>query len=163
MTRTANIHARLAFVALMLTLAAGNLAAADSSSHPHGASSSTLQLDNGKKWATDAPLRQGMESIRAAMVEALPAIHANKLGKAKYKALAQQVNKSVGSMVANCKLGPQADAQLHLIIADLLSGAEAMQAKATQTQRRTGAIMVLDALEKYDAYFDHPGWKSIEG
>lgn len=163
MTMTTNIRTRLALAAYALTLAAGNLAAAESAAHQHahGAASSTLQLDKGKKWATDAPLRQGMESIRAAMAQALPAIHANQLSKAKYNALAQQVNKAVGSMVANCKLGPQADAQLHLIIADLLSGTQAMQGKAKQTKRQTGALTVLDALEKYDAYFDHPGWTPI--
>jgi len=33
-----------------------------------------------------------------------------------------------------------------------------MQGKAKQTKRKAGALTVLDALEKYDAYFDHPGW-----
>lgn len=153
---------------LRTTLALGLLAATglagaalDTHKHEPGASPSTLQLNNGKKWATDAPLRQGMENMRTAMATALPAIHANKQSNAQYKALAQKINSEVGGIVANCKLGPQADAQLHLIIADLLSGAETMQGKTKKTKRQTGALKVLDALENYDVYFDHPGWKPI--
>ena len=96
-----------------------------------------------------------------AMAAALPAIHTNKLSSAKYNALARKTSNEVAHIVANCKLDPQDDAQLHLIIADILSGVEAMQGKTKGTQRQTGAITVLGALEKYDVFFDHPGWKPI--
>lgn len=163
MTTTNSIWKRTALTIFAFSLAATSLAAAEISAHQHepGASPTTLKLNNGKKWATDAPLRKGMENIRAAITTALSAIHTNKLSNAKYNALAQKVSNEVGGIVANCKLDPQADAQLHLIIAEILNGVEAMQGKTKKTKRQTGAVEVLDALEKYDAYFDHPGWKPI--
>ncbi|OFZ68936.1 MAG: hypothetical protein A2Z01_00520 [Betaproteobacteria bacterium RBG_16_58_11] len=153
----------LALTTFTLSHITTSLAAAEIGTHQHepGASPSMLKLNDGKKWATDAPLRKGMESIRAAMAAALPTIHTNKLSSAKYNALAQKTNNQVAYIVANCKLDPQADAQLHLIIADLLSGVEAMQGKMKGAKRQTGAVKALGALEKYDAYFDHPGWKPI--
>ncbi len=163
MTATNSIWKRVALIALALSLGVSNLTAAEISAHQHepGANPSTLVLNNGKKWATDAPLRQGMENIRAAINAALPAIHTNKLSSAKYNALAQKTSNEVAYIVANCKLDPQADAQLHLIVADMLSGVEVMQSKTKGVKRQTGAVKVIGALEKYDAYFDHPGWKPI--
>lgn len=163
MITTNSIWKRTALTIFALSFAATGLAAAEISAHQHesGTSPSTLKLNDGKKWATDAPLRKGMENIRTAMAAALPAIHANKLSTAKYSELAQKVSTEVSGIVANCKLDPQADAQLHLIIADLLSGVETMQGKTKKTKRQTGAVKVLGALEKYAAYFDHPGWKPI--
>ena len=163
MTAINSIWKRVALTTFALSLAATNLATAEISTHQHepGASPTTLKLNDGKKWATDAPLRKGMENIRASMATALPAIHANKLSSAKYNALAQKASNEVAYIVANCKLDPQVDAQLHLIIADILSGVEAMQGKTKGTKRQTGAVKVLGALEKYDTYFDHSGWKPI--
>ncbi len=163
MTTTNSIWKRAALISFALSLAATNLATAEISAHQHepGTSPSMLKLNDGKKWATDAPLRKGMENIRTAMATALPAIHANKLSSAKYNALAQKASNEVAYIVANCKLDPQADAQLHLIIADILGGVDAMQGKTKNIKRQTGAVKVLGALEKYDTYFDHPGWKPI--
>lgn len=163
MTTSNSFWKRVALAGFVLSLTTTSLAAAETGAHRHepGASPSTLKLNDGKKWATDAPLRKGMENIRVAMAAALPAIHTNKLSSAKYNALAQKTSNEVAYIVANCKLDPQADAQLHLIIADMLSGVEAMQGKTKGAKRQTGAVTVLGALEKYDTYFDHPGWKPI--
>lgn len=164
MITSIGIWKRVAITSFVLGLITSNLTAAEISAHQHepGASPATPKLNNGKKWTTDAPLRKGMENIRAQMAAALPAIHTNKLSGAKYNALAQKTSNEVAYIVANCKLDPQADAQLHLIIADILSGVEAMQGKTKDAQRQTGAVTVLGALENYAAYFDHPGWKPIK-
>lgn len=164
MTATNRLWRLPALASITIALVATGPAAAEISAHQHapGTSPSQLQLNAGKKWATDAPLRQGMENIRSAMAGALPAIHTNKLSAAQYRKLAQQINSEVGTIVAHCKLDAQADAQLHLIIADLLRGAKTMQGKSKNTKRQTGALQVLDALEKYAAYFDHPGWQPIK-
>ena len=161
MTATNRIWKLVALTSVAISLVVTGPAAAEISVHKHepGASPSKLKLNDGKKWATDDPLRKGMENIRAAMAASLPAIHANKLSTAKYSELAQKVSGEVGGIVANCKLDSQADAQLHLILADLLSGVEAMEGKTKKTKRQTGAVKVLGALDKYDAYFDHPDRK----
>ena len=146
---------------LALGLAAGSLAA-DAHKHDHDAAPARLELNNGKKWTTDEPLRQGMHNIRKLMDASLHDIHEGKLSSAKYGALAKKVNAEVGGIVANCKLEPKADAQLHLVIADIGEGVEAMEGKAKKVKRSAGAIKVLGALEKYGTYFDHPGWQPIK-
>jgi hypothetical protein len=150
----------LAAAGLALGLSAGSLAA-DAHKHEHGAAPAKLELNNGKKWATDAPLRQGMESIRKLMDASLHAIHEGKLSAAQYGALAKQVDAEVGGIVANCKLDPKADAQLHLVIAEIGEGVEAMEGKAKKVKRQTGAVKVIGALDKYGTHFEHPGWQPL--
>ncbi len=162
MNATRGIRKLLAAAGLALGLAAGGSLAADAHKHEHGDMPARLELNNGKKWETDAPLRKGMEGIRTAMDAALRGIHANKFSAARYGALAKKVNGEVDGIVANCKLEPKADAQLHLVIADLLEGVEAMEGKAKQVKREAGAVKVVGALEKYAAHFDHPGWQPLK-
>ncbi|MDP1633737.1 MAG: hypothetical protein Q8L69_03520 [Gallionellaceae bacterium] len=155
----------LAAAGVSLALTAGSMAAeraANKHEHDHGAAPAKLDLNEGRKWATDAPLRQGMENIRKHMDASLHDIHEGKLSVAKYGALAKKVNGEVGGIVANCKLEPKADAQLHLVIADIGEGIEAMEGKAKKVKRQTGAEKVIGALEKYGAHFDHPGWQPIK-
>jgi hypothetical protein len=63
-------------------------------------------------------------------------------------------------MVANCKLDPEADANLHIILEQILEGAEALQGKEKKNPR-AGANRVVAALNDYGKYFDHPGWKKL--
>jgi hypothetical protein len=133
-------------------------AANDAHDHGHGAASATLQLNAGKKWETDAPLRKAMGEIRQSMAASLHAIHENKLSAKAYGGLAKKVEGAVGDMVTNCKLGTQADEQLHIIIAELLAGAEQMAGKA---KRMDGAVKVIGALDNYGKYFDDRGFQPI--
>lgn len=120
-----------------------------------------LKSNAGKKWETDAPLRQAMANIRRAMAGSLHDIHESRLSAKGYGKLAHTVEHEVGNMVANCKLGTQADEQLHLVIADLLGGAERMAGKVKGSKRQHGAVQVIGALEKYATYFDDAGFKPI--
>lgn len=140
-------------------LAANN--AAHDHSHDHGGKPATLKLNAGKKWETDAPLRKAIGEIRQSMATSLDAIHNNRLPAKHYGALAHKVESAVGDIVANCKLGTQADEQLHIIIADMLAGAEQMTGKAKQAKPRGGAVKVIVALDKYGKYFDDPGFQPI--
>ena len=115
-------HLRLALTVFALVAAGPALAARPAHEHAHDATEATLQLNAGQKWDTDAPLRAGMRDIRQAMAAALNPIHAHKMSAQAYGKLAKQVQASVGKIVAHCKLPPAADAQLHIVIADLLSG-----------------------------------------
>lgn len=128
----------------------------------HGQGATTLQLNAGKKWETDAPLRQSMANIRQTMEASLHDIHENRLAAAGYGKLAHQVEGEVGNIVSNCKLEPQADAQLHLIVADLLAGAEQMAGKVKKAKRQNGAVKVIGALDNYARYFDDPHFKPIK-
>jgi len=154
------------FVAMLCSafaIAATSLGAAagDMHHHAHGVAAGTLDGDAGVRWATDAALRSGMAQIRTALEPAQQRIHEDKLPPRQYDALAATVSQAVAAIVANCKLEPQADAQLHVIIADMLDGVEAMLGKAPKVKRQLGALKVLDALDKYAAHFDHPGWQPL--
>lgn len=155
-----------ALIALSLT-AAGSAQAASNPAHAHdathaqGGGATTLQLNAGKKWETDAALRKAIGDIRRSMAASLHAIHENRLTAGAYGGLARQVDGAVGEIVAHCKLEAQADAQLHLIVAELLEGAEQMAGKKKPVKRRDGALKVLGALDKYGQYFDDPGFQPI--
>jgi len=128
--------------------------------HHHGSDApQKLQLNAGKKWATDEALRRAMNEINQAMTLAVPQIHHNRFSDGDYQKLAGTVSKSVSYAVDNCKLQPKADAMLHLVIADLLAGAEIMEGKGSET-RHDGAVKVLHALQAYGNHFQHPGWKT---
>ena len=58
-----------------------------------------------------------------------------------------------------CKLPPEADAQLHLVIADVIAGADAMKGAKDAKSGRAGLVKVDGALKSYAKHFDHPGWK----
>ena len=129
--------------------------------HQHAAGDAPkLSLDHGKKWATDAPLRKYMGEIRTALAAKAPGIHKGTMTADDYKALGSLVEARVAAIVAECKLPPAADANLHLIVADLLAGADAMQGKGG-TPPAAGAHQAVRAVNQYGQHFSDPGWKPI--
>lgn len=135
--------------------------AANPASHDHGgAAPHALQLNAGKKWAIDAPLRKGMATVQTAVKGVLPAAHAGKATTADYDALGATVTAQVTYMVENCKLEPKADEQLHAVIAELMGGVEAVQGKEGDSHRAAGVVKMAQTLNTYGRYFDHTGWKA---
>jgi hypothetical protein len=151
-------------VGLALLAAAPNIALAQHEHQPHGmhgpdGAVAQLQLKDGQKWQTDASLRSGMASIRAAFDADHPAIHAGKQTDAQYVMLATNIDQQVKSIVANCRLPAEADANLHFIVADLLQGVSLMRGEDPQRSRHDGAALVHGALRAYGKYFDDPSWQ----
>lgn len=149
-----------------LSFAGQALAEHDHSHHDHshhvagdGQAVKGLQLDAGKKWETDAPLRQAMTRVRDEVNAAVGPIHAKTFTPEQYKGLAQAIENQIAYMVANCRLPAATDAQLHLVIADLASGATKMKADEGQF---AGVLSVVKALAAYPKFFAHDGWKPIE-
>ena len=77
----------------------------------------------------------------------------------KYAALATRIDQQVKSIVANCRLPADADANLHFIVADLLQGVSLMRGEDTTRSRHDGAALIHGALQAYGQYFDDPAWK----
>jgi hypothetical protein len=137
-------------------------ALAQTAPHSHDAAAPhQLSLNQGHKWATDEPLRAGMGRIRGLVEPQLGAARAGKLTPAQYRELATQVESEVGGIVANCKLEPKADAMLHLVIADLGAGTDAMAGKNARLRPAQGLAKVALAVNEYGSHFDHPGFKPI--
>lgn len=147
--------------ALFALCVASPALAGDAHRHDSHAAAHGLALNDGRKWPTDHALRDAMTVIRNDIDASLHDIHRNRLSNARYGALAATVDTRVAYIVANCKLAPEADAQLHLVIADLLDGAAAMAGKRKGVRRQQGAAKVVSALQNYGSFFDHPGWQPI--
>lgn len=129
--------------------------------HSHGQSehaASGLSLDHGQKWKTDAPLRQGMQSISDAVMKTVPAYHAETLTKIDAEQLARHINDQVNYLVANCKLEPGADATLHVLIGDMLTAATKVANEPLSSQ---GMLHLVKTLQLYPDYFEHQGWNEI--
>lgn len=138
------------------------MVSAQDHSHSHDAGEPAhLTLNDGKKWATDDNLRQGMSRIRDALAAELPAIHSGKATAEQYRALAQKTNDQIAFMVKSCKLEQKADAMLHLVLADVMAGADAMMGQ-DGSEAHKGAAKITHALENYATYFDHPGWRGLK-
>ena len=150
-----------AFAAATLALAlavSGPASAATEHSHAsHGAAALQLTLANGQKWPTDEPLRRGMSEMRSMLVTSLGRIHAGQFTSADYAALADRVQAQVDDVTANCKLPEEADAQLHIVLAEIIEGIDVIK---TGADRLRGAMRVVLALEAYGRNFDHPDWTS---
>jgi hypothetical protein len=152
----------IAVAAAALAAALGAPALAQTAAHDHGAAAlHKLTLNQGRKWSTDEPLRAGMGRIRSLVEPQLGAAHAGKLTPAQYREMAAQIETEVGGIVANCKLEPKADAMLHLVIADIGAGTDAMAGKDAKTRPALGLVKVAEGLNQYAGHFDHPGFKPI--
>ena len=137
-------------------------ALAQTATHDHGAAAThKLSLNQGRKWATDEPLRAGMGRIRGLVEAQLGAAHAGQLTPAQYGELSTQVETEVGGIVANCKLEPKADAMLHLVIADIGAGTDTMAGKDAKARPALGLMKVAQAVNQYGSHFDDPGFKPI--
>ena len=65
------------------------------------------------------------------------------------------IDAAVQDMIANCKLAPDADAALHVLIAKFVSGADAVRSGRDVS----GSIKSMqDALAQYPTQFDDPTW-----
>lgn len=158
-TQWKKIAAALSAAAL-LSVGAQSVLAQDHDHSHEATGSAQLTLNKGQKWATDDNLRQGMSRIRDALAAGFPAIQAGKTTAEQYRTLAQKTNDQIAFMVRNCKLNPDADAMLHLVLADIIAGADAMQGKNVHEAHK-GAEKIAHALDNYSTYFDHPDWHGV--
>lgn len=113
-------------------------------------------LQEGSKWSTDAPLREGMEGIRAG-VAGLRAKDRFTIGD--YHRLGNTVESRLAAIVRDCKLAPDADASLHAVIAELSTAATEMRAPWPEPAR--GLHRAKQALEQYERSFEHPGFVPV--
>lgn len=160
MNRNTRFAVYLGMIPVLLSVLSGPAAAAEHDHGHHGHDQAKLTLNDGKKWATDEPLREGMARIAAAMETHMKGTHAVKTGDIKHVALAQDINTQVNHIFQNCRLDKQADAVLHLILADIMEGSAVIEGKKPKTKREDGIMTVVHALENYGKHFEHPNFKA---
>ncbi len=152
----------LTLPALLIALALPVAAHAQHSHEAHAHDTTKLQLNHGKKWRTDAPLRKGIAGMRATTVDAIDRIHQGKATDASLDAAAKAINGHLANIVQECKLAPAADAQLHIVIGKIMAANEALEGKAKGQARADGAVALARALNQYGEYFDDPAFKPID-
>lgn len=126
--------------------------------HDHHPPSGGLHLNHGQRWATNPPLRQGMNGIREAVASTVHADAARALTPREANRLADAIRRQVDYLVAYCVLAPEADAVLHVLLGQLLEGAEALRRDPAD---EAALHLILSALKDYPAYFDHEGWRPV--
>jgi hypothetical protein len=152
----------LTILPLLAALALPLTAPAAEHHHHSAAAPHKLELNAGQKWETDAALRKGMTAIRTAVAGAMSTAHGGKATKSTYEADAKKVNAQLAYIVANCKLDPKADAQLHIVLGEIMSGVETLEGKTPGQPREAGLLATAQALNTYGDHFAHPGWKAID-
>ena len=151
------IQIRTGLLSLLL-VSTSALAVDHAPSHDHHKPSAGLHLNQGQRWVTDAPLRQGMSGIREALIIAVHADTAHPLSAAEAGKLADAIRTQTDYLIANCVLTPKADAVLHVLLGQLLEGAEALR----QNPANEAALHhIITALKDYPVYFNHEGWKPV--
>lgn len=124
--------------------------------HDHaGMENVTLELNDGKKWETDAPLRQGMDILHKEVIPLYKAYNDKTLKEEDAKAYAGTISAQIDFFFKNCKLEPKADAVLHIVLADLIKAGSVLEKEPLSED---GIPAVVKALHAYDAHFDHPNF-----
>lgn len=160
MNRNTRFSIRLSVIPILALLFSGPAFAGEHDHDHHGHGEAKLTLNDGKKWATDEPLREGMGRIAAAMQTHMDASHGGKIGADKHAALAKDINTQVNYIFQNCRLEKKADDVLHVILADVMKGSAAIEGKEPKAKRDEGVMTVVHALENYGKHFDHPNFKA---
>ena len=154
--------ARLSFATSVVALALAALPAMAAVPHHHDAATQPvpLQFDQGRKWSTDEALRLNMGALRDAFAARREAILQKSLSWEDSKALGVEIEQRVIAILTDCRLGPEADRNLHLIVAELVQASDVLQGKTRQPRER-GVTQALRAVHMYAVYFDHPGWQAV--
>jgi hypothetical protein len=126
----------------------------------HGAPSK-ITLDHGRKWATDEALRRHMGDIRGALAAKRHEIHRGKLDAEAARQLGATIEKGVAGIVADCKLPPEADANLHVVVADLVAAADVLQGRSPGKPAQ-GATKAVHAVNQYGRFFEDPGFRRLD-
>ena len=137
--------------------------AAETPAHAeHATEIGKLRLDNGRKWEPDRPLREGMSRLRMAVEPQLAPASTGELVPAQYGGIADRIEEGVGYIVANCKLDPEPDEVLHVILGEVIAGTEAMRGKSAAHPPHEGLEQVARALNAYASHFDDADFKPIQ-
>lgn len=126
------------------------LPAAPALAHSHAAPAA--QAPSAARFPADAALRTAMDRVRNA-VEAFEHARHGHMGPEQVRALSAHLDAQVMRVFAECRLEPQADASLHVILGTLLKGSRAMR----ETPDDYTPVAAMErALADYARRFDDP-------
>ena len=146
-------------IALLIVSTSAFQAIAEEDHHHHDVSEQQIVLNQGEKWPIDESLHIGMSAIKKHITSSLNDIHYDRFSDAQYSQLAVELDAQLAYLFKHCQLPPQADAQLHILLAKVMQGVN--EIKQTDDKKQ-GAILVIQALKTYPKYFNDPAWLSLQ-
>lgn len=144
---------------LLIVSASAFQTMAEEEHHHHDVSEQKIALNEGEKWPIDESLHIGMSAIKGHITSNLKDIHYDRFSDAQYNQLAVELDEQLAYLFKNCQLPPKADAQLHILLAKVMQGVNAIKQTADKKQ---GVILVIQALKTYPRYFNDPAWLSLQ-
>ena len=140
---------------LVFALAAAPVTAQHAHEHDthHNATPAAIPA---QRWATDAPLREGMRRVREALkvLQHYPMGH---VSEAMALDQVQQIKDAGAYMFANCKLPAEPDEALHGMLVPLLAAAHKLEDNPADTSH---VRAMREAIADYPRYFDDPAWSA---
>jgi hypothetical protein len=124
--------------------------------HEAAAAATASNSTSTQRFATDAPLREGMARIHGALDE-LRHYEMGHMPKSLAIERVDAIQAATEFLFANCKLDAQADAALHGMLAPLLGGVQAFRKNPDDSS--TVAAM-RQAVADYPRVFDDPQWRT---
>jgi hypothetical protein len=127
-------------------------AAAPALAHNHAAPQPAPASSPVAKYPAEAALRTAMDRVRNA-VEAFEHARHGHMGAEQVRALADHLDAQVARVFKECRLEPQADASLHVLLGTLMKGSRAMR----QTPTDYAPVAAMErAMADYARMFDDP-------
>ena len=145
---SAKLTAALAFC---LGMAPAAKSATELSHEHHSVQAATVPVP-AHRWASDAPLRDGMRRVHAALGD-LREYEVGRMSEDMALERVAAIESATAYMFANCKLPPEPDAALHGMLASLLAGTAALRA---DPKDMTSVARMRNAVADYPIYFDDP-------
>lgn len=147
-------HTPLLLLSILLCTALPATAQHNHDEHESHASTPEAVAIPAQRYATDAPLREGMSRIHGALDE-LTHYEMGHMPQAVAVERVDVIKQATDYIFANCKLDPKADAALHSMLVPLLNGIQAFQKDPADTS--TVAAM-RQAVADYPRVFNDPNW-----
>jgi hypothetical protein len=113
----------------------------------------TEPVAQGARQPIDGQSRHGMEEIRLAITEALPAVDAGRLDAAGFARLADRIADHAQQMAANSRLPAELKAPFVAYLERLKQAAAELKAKGSGAMSEVVAL-----LDEYGRVFEHAGW-----
>ncbi|MCB0391453.1 MAG: hypothetical protein KDD58_09185 [Bdellovibrionales bacterium] len=147
------------FLNVLVAILISQFGFAESEHHHHAHhpknTSNKLKLNHGEKWSTDQTLRTNMSAIHDQIKGKLKEIHSNRMTVDQYKELGKKIKSNTDDIFKNCKLKPDADAQLHIVLSDMLSANSKLLENNDIKEKRQAIDQILANYKTYTKYFDH--------
>lgn len=115
------------------TVAAPSAQGAHDAHDSHGTGGTTVVArPESERWPTDEPLRLGMSRIEAAVEQA--GAEGQPLSRESAMKLAGTVEDNVAYLVKNCRLPPEPDAALHVLIGRMMTASSQLKGEASSSE-----------------------------